>query len=359
MQVLVSLGVVALGFWLGLLGAAAAKWLGGLTASERDDRYWRWLGWLWWLVVVFAAFALIVHTWKLGLEPFAAIGSRLSQWLGGRGLAELLILAVTLAAYRLVPGLLRRLPIGVSAEFSRQQVRGQTLKSVLESVLRVLIVVIGVLFALSNLGLNVTALLAGAGVVGLGISLAAQNLIRDVLNGFFILLEDQYGVGDVITVGSLSGGVERFNLRITVLRDLDGKVHVIPNSEIKQVTVMSRDWARAVIDVNVAYDADVDRAIEVIRDEAERLYNDPDWHDKFTAEAFEVLGVQQLSDSAVVIRVLLSTRPKEQWALGREFRRRIKKRIDLEKDMEIPFTQIRVWLNPSDGLEHRRLETKS
>lgn len=138
-------------------------------------------------------------------EPFYTWGRVLFGWLGERGLAVLLILGATSLALRLVPRLLQRMPAG-PGEFSREQVRLQTLKSVLESVLKVLIAGLGVLFALSNLGLNVTALLAGAGVVGLGISLAAQNLIRDVINGFFILLEDQYGVGDVITVGQLSGG---------------------------------------------------------------------------------------------------------------------------------------------------------
>ena len=232
LRILTSIGLLILGFWVGRAGAGLAGWLARLTPDTRDDRYWRLAGALWWVLTALMVASLAAQVWRVELEPFQSWGQTLSSWLGERGLAVLLILGATSLALRLVPRLLQRVPVG-SGEFTREQVRAQTLKSVLESVLQVLIVVLGLLFALSNLGLNVTALLAGAGVVGLGVSLAAQNLIRDVLNGFFILLEDQYGVGDVITVGQLSGGVERFNLRITVLRDLEGRVHFIPNSTIQ------------------------------------------------------------------------------------------------------------------------------
>ncbi|GIW24716.1 mechanosensitive ion channel family protein [Meiothermus sp.] len=343
LRILVSIGLLILGFWLGRGGAGLLGWLGRLTPDERDDRYWRVAGWLWWGVAGLMVASLILHVWQVVLEPLHGWGRTLYVWLGERGLAVLLILGATSLALRLVPRLLQRVPVG-SGEFSREQVRAQTLKSVLESVLQVLIVVLGVLLALSNLGLNVTALLAGAGVVGLGVSLAAQNLIRDVLNGFFILLEDQYGVGDVITVGQLSGGVERFNLRITVLRDLEGRVHFIPNSTIQQVTVMSRDWARAVVDVAVAYETPVDKALEVIRSEALAFYHDPEWHDKFTDQPPETLGIQQLADSGILIRVLFTTKPKEQWAIGREFRRRIKLRLDAE-GIAIPYPTRRIVSN--------------
>ncbi|RDI95820.1 mechanosensitive ion channel family protein [Meiothermus sp. QL-1] len=334
-----SLGLLLLGYWLGRAGAGLAAWLGRLTPDTRDDRYWRWAGRLWWGLVGLALLSLLAHLWQID-GPLQAWGETLLGWLGERGLAILLILGSTSLAWRLIPRLLQRVPVG-SGEFSREQVRAQTLKSVLESVLQVLIVVLGTLLVLSNLGLNVTALLAGAGVVGLGISLAAQNLIRDVLNGFFILLEDQYGVGDVITVGQLSGTVERFNLRLTVLRDLEGRVHFIPNSTIQQVTVMSRDWARAVVDVSVAYESPVDRALEVVREEALAFYHDPDWRPRFTDQPPEMLGIQQLGESGIVIRVMFTTKPKEQWAVGREFRRRIKLRLDAE-GIGIPYPTRRI-----------------
>ena len=340
LRVLISIGLLVLGFWVGRAGAGLAGWLARLTPDTRDDRYWRLAGALWWALTAAMVASLAAQVWRVELEPFYAWGQVLLGWLGERGLAVLLILGATSLALRLVPRLLQRVPVG-SGEFTREQVRLQTLKSVLESVLKALIIALGVLFALSNLGLNITALLAGAGVVGLGISLAAQNLIRDVINGFFILLEDQYGVGDVITVGQLSGGVERFNLRITVLRDLEGRVHFIPNSTIQQVTVLSRDWARAVVDVSVAYETPVDKALEVVRSEAEAFYHDPAWRDKFTDRPPETLGIQQLADSGILIRVLFNTKPKEQWAVGREFRRRIKLRLDAE-GIAIPYPTRRI-----------------
>jgi len=340
LRILTSIGLLILGFWVGRAGAGLAGWLARLTPDTRDDRYWRLAGALWWALTAAMVASLAAQVWRVELEPFQSWGQTLSSWLGERGLAVLLILGATSLALRLVPRLLQRVPVG-SGEFTREQVRAQTLKSVLESVLKVLIIALGALFALSNLGLNVTALLAGAGVVGLGISLAAQNLIRDVINGFFILLEDQYGVGDVITVGQLSGGVERFNLRITVLRDLEGRVHFIPNSTIQQVTVMSRDWARAVVDVSVAYETPIDKALEVVRSEAEAFYHDPEWRDRFTDQPPETLGIQQLAESGILIRVLFNTKPKEQWAVGREFRRRIKLRLDAE-GIAIPYPTRRI-----------------
>lgn len=193
------------------------------------------------------------------------------------------VLLATWTAYRLVPLLLRSLPLPeTEGELTRQAVRAKTLRNVSESALKVAVVTVGGLLFLSNLGLNVTALLAGAGVAGLALSFAAQNLIRDFINGFFILLEDQYGVGDIVKVGDLAGVVEKFNLRLTVLRDLEGKAHFIPNSQIQQVTVFTQEWSRAVVDVGVAYKEDVDRVLAIFRDEAERFFQDPEWQDKLT-----------------------------------------------------------------------------
>ncbi len=330
LKALTSVGLVILGFWIGRAGAGLLGWFGTLTRDQRDDRFWRWLGWLWWVLTVVAIFSLGVDAWRLELEPFGIWGQKLSHWMGAKGLTELLILGASVLIYRLIPGVLGRLPLVAAGEFSREQVRSQTLRGVLESVFRAVVAVVALLLALSNLGLDITALLAGAGVVGIGVSLAAQNIIRDVLNGFFILLEDQYGVGDVITVGQLSGTVERFNLRVTVLRNLEGQVHFIPNSGIASVTVLSRDWARAVVDIAVSYRQDLGRALEVFEDEVQKFYQDSDWNPKFSAEP-EVLGVQQLSESAIVLRVLFTTKPKEQWAVGREFRRRIAQRFATEK----------------------------
>lgn len=325
---LLSLTILLAALLVGRYGARLLAWVGTQTKSQHDDRYWRMAGVLWWVAVVLATASLLTRVFGVQFEPFRTV-SLLAEQLGLRGLLGMLILALALLAYQAIPRLLSRIPTPpYSDTFTREQVRLKTLKGVLESGLRVLVIVLGGIFFLSNLGFNVTALLAGVSVAGLAISFAAQNLVRDLINGFFIVLEDQYGVGDVITVGSVTGTVERFNLRITVIRDLEGRVHFVPNSQVQQVTVFSHDWARAVIDMPVAYSQNLDRALEVFRDEVLRFYEDPEWKDYFTSAPPEVLGVQQLADNAVVLRVLFTTWPKDQWAVGREFRKRVKERFD-------------------------------
>ncbi|WP_243089974.1 mechanosensitive ion channel family protein [Thermus neutrinimicus] len=337
-----------LAWLLGRYGARALNALGRLTPTEGDDRFFRALGLLWWGVVALLALSYLAHALAWPLEPLATWGKALAQWLGSRGLAVLAVLGLTFLAYRLMPLLLARLP-EPEGELTREAVRRKTLRAVADSVLKVAILTLGGLFLLSNLGFNVTALLAGAGVVGLAVSFAAQNLIRDFINGFFILLEDQYGVGDIVLLNGVGGQVERFNLRLTVLRDLEGRVHFIPNSEVRQVTVLTQEWSRAVVDVGVAYKEDVDRVLRVFQDEVERFYGDPQWQDRFTAPP-EVLGVQDLGQSAVVIRVLFSTKPAQQWAVAREFRRRIKNRLDQE-GIEIPFPHQKLYFGEPLRLE--------
>ncbi len=216
-------------------------------------------------------------------------------------------------------------------EFSRRQVRLETLRGILVSTLRVFIVITAFISVLSEFGLNVTTLLAGVSILGLAVSFGAQSLVKDVITGFFILLEDQYGVGDVVRVNGkdgLSGGVEAVSLRTTVLRDLEGTAHVIPNGEIRTVSVLSKDWARAVSDVEIAQDVNLEIALELITKTATEFFNDPEWKDKFL-ELPEVLGVQALTGVSVTLRTLFKVQPKEQWGVSREFKRLIKTAFDL------------------------------
>ena len=334
---------LVLGFYVGRAGAALFMWFAKLTEDERDDPFWRFLAFVWWVAVGVAVLAFGVHLHGLRIEPLYTWGAALTHWMGSRGIGIVPIAAGTYAAWKMVGILAARVKIDdEGGGFERRRVRKRTLLTVVESTAKGVVVVVGALMILSNLGVNVSALLVGAGVAGLAISFASQNLVRDVINGFFIILEDQYGVGDVIRVGDLAGAVERMNLRLTVLRDLEGKVHFVPNGQIDHVTVMSRDWARAVVDVGVAYGVEVDRALEVIGDEAQRFYEDPEWHAKFT-EPPQLLGVNELGDSAVVVRVMFNVKAKEQWGVAREFNRRIKNRLDAE-GIEIPFPQRTVWL---------------
>jgi moderate conductance mechanosensitive channel len=215
-------------------------------------------------------------------------------------------------------------------EFSRRQVRLETLRGILVSTLRVFIVIAAFISVLSEFGVNVTTLLAGVSILGLAVSFGAQSLVKDVITGFFILLEDQYGVGDVVRVNGkdgLSGGVEAVSLRTTVLRDLEGTAHVIPNGEIRTVSVLSKDWARAVSDIEIAQDVNLEVALELISKTATEFFNDPTWKDKFL-EPPEVLGVQALTGVSVTLRTLFKVQPKEQWGVSREFKRRIKTAFD-------------------------------
>jgi small-conductance mechanosensitive channel len=224
--------------------------------------------------------------------------------------------------------------------------RGRTISQLLRSVGRVVIVTIAVLLTF-NVFINIAPILAGAGILGLAISFGAQSLVRDIISGFFILLENQFAVGDVIEAAGKSGVVERMTMRVVVLRDLDGAMHVIPNGEIKVVSNKTRGWARAVVDVAIPYTEDVDRVINVVRDETAQFSTDPVWGLQLDGPV-EVLGIEELRDTSVVIRTLLKTQPGSQWNVAREFRRRLKNRFDRET-VESPFQQRRVQVTIKGG----------
>lgn len=186
---------------------------------------------------------------------------------------------------------------------------------------------IGMITLLSIVGIQVLPLLAGAGIIGLGISLASQNLIKDVINGFFILLEDQYAVGDVIQVGTVTGLVEHMTLRITQIRNAEGRLITIPNSTVAIVENLSKDWSRVDLAISLAYDVDVDRAIRVIQHVGQAMSQDAKWQSKIL-EPPEVLGVDALDSQGITLRVWIKTEPIQQWTVGREFRRRLKQALD-------------------------------
>ena len=246
-------------------------------------------------------------------------------------------------AYRLVCAAASRIEKAVDdgddSVTTLRERRGKTISQLLRSVGRVVIVAIALLLSF-NIFIDIGPILAGAGILGLAVSFGAQSLVKDVISGFFILFENQFAIGDVIEAGGKSGVVEKMTMRVAVLRDLQGTMHVIPNSEIRVVSNMTRGWSRAVVDVGVPYDEDVDRALEVVRDEAAQFSTDKVWAPQLDGPV-EVPGVESLSDSAVVIRSLIRTQPGSQWNAAREFRRRLKKRFDREK-LEIPYPQRKV-----------------
>ena len=249
-------------------------------------------------------------------------------------------------AYRVVRLAARRIEAAVDdgddSVTTLRERRGKTISQLLRSVGRVVITVIALLLTF-NLFIDIGPILAGAGILGLAVSFGAQSLVKDVISGFFILFENQFAIGDVIEAGGKSGVVENMTLRVVVLRDTEGAMHVIPNGEIKVVSNKTRGWSRAVVDVGVAYDEDVDRALAIVRDEAAQFTTDKTWSSQLDGPV-EVLGVESLADSAVVIRTLIKTQPGSQWSVAREFRRRMKNRLDRE-GIEIPFPQRRVHVS--------------
>jgi small conductance mechanosensitive channel len=207
--------------------------------------------------------------------------------------------------------------------------RVETLSHVVYRSLATVAVIIGLLTILPELGINTSALLAGAGLLGLAVGFGAQSLVKDVISGLFILMENQYGRGDVVNIAGVGGLVEDVNLRRTLLRDLDGAVHSVPNGQIAVASNLTRSWARVNTVVNVDSTEDVDRVCGVIDRVGEALAQDPTWQRDVTG-APRALGVEGLTDTRVEIRVLGETQPSRQWDVAREFRRRLKQEFERE-----------------------------
>jgi small conductance mechanosensitive channel len=218
--------------------------------------------------------------------------------------------------------------------------RATTLWALIRRVMLILLLVLGVLLVLSVWQVSLTPFLALGTVFGAALGFGAQDLVRDFLAGFFILAENQYHLGDTITIGGVTGTVEDIQLRVTVLRDFEGNVHFVPNGQITVTSNFTSIYAQPVLDLAVGYGEDVDRVMEVIKDELDEMVSDDEWRDTFRGEP-EILGIQSLGDSAVTIRARLTTEAEERWTVRREALRRIKKRLDAE-GIEIPFPQIRV-----------------
>ncbi|PPS41560.1 mechanosensitive ion channel family protein [Chroococcidiopsis sp. TS-821] len=232
-----------------------------------------------------------------------------------------------------------------SEDALRLQLRVSTISGVTKSIATLSGVIIGIVIALTALGINVAPILAGAGLVGVVVSLASQNLIKDAINGFLIILEDQYALGDVIEVGTVGGLVENLNLRITQLRDAEGRLITIPNSEVRIVANLSSRWSRADLNIPVAYHADVDQALKLINQVGLEMTQDIRWMEHII-ETPQVLGVENFGDRGLVIRVWIKTQPLKQWDVAREYRRRLKIAFDKE-GIPIPFPQQTIWLQDS------------
>ncbi|MFZ9872861.1 MAG: mechanosensitive ion channel family protein [Steroidobacteraceae bacterium] len=219
--------------------------------------------------------------------------------------------------------------------------RAETLGRVLRYVISVAIILIAFLLILNQFGISIAPILGAAGVVGIAVGFGAQTLVRDYFNGIFLLLENQIAKGDIVTIVDKTGVVEDVTLRYVQLRDYEGSVHYIPNGLVTTVTNMSRGHAYAVVDIGIAYRENVDKVMEVIKEEAQMLCDDSMLGERIL-EPFELAGVESLGDSAVIIRGRFRVRPLQQWAIRREFLRRVKLRFDAD-GIEIPFPHLTVF----------------
>jgi small conductance mechanosensitive channel len=265
--------------------------------------------------------------------------------LSAGGVRLLLILAIAFTITRVVGRVLAGLrhPLiegmhrhagGDSSEIDK---RAATLIGIITRAVSTVVWGLAVVMALRELGFDIGPVLASAGVLGLAVGFGAQNLVRDVIAGLFMLLENQIRVNDVAVINGTGGLVEEVNLRTTVLRSLDGTVHVFPNGQINTLSNMTREFSFYVFDMGVAYKEDTDRVVEVMREVADELMANEAFR-PFILEPLEILGVDAFADSAVVIKARIKTVPVKQWAVGRELNRRFKKRFD-EVGIEIPFPQ--------------------
>jgi small-conductance mechanosensitive channel len=269
-----------------------------------------------------------------------AVLAQLSDSLVVRPAKIAFIFAVAFLARRLLARLLGRL-------ISGKPRRVETIAALLRSVVSATVWTIAALMALSELGLNLGPLIAGAGIVGVAVGFGAQNLVRDFLSGIFMLMEDQYGVGDVIDAGPATGTVESVGLRTTRLRDVNGTVWHLPNGHIERVGNKSQVWSRAVLDVDVSYQTDIAHATEVIKRTAQTMCDDAEFSEAILSEP-EVWGVENLGVDSVTIRLVLKTAPHDQLRVTRELRARIKAAFD-EAGIEIPFAQRTIWHRSAEG----------
>jgi moderate conductance mechanosensitive channel len=271
-----------------------------------------------------------------------------------------LVVLATTVALRLLRISVRGISRGVlqrDHELEREATqKAKTLSQVAETTGRIVIFTLAGLTIFTLSGRDITPLLASAGIAGVAIGFGAQNLIKDWLSGFFILLENQYSVDDVIKVGEHSGTVERLELRRTVLRNLEGSVIVIPNGEVRTVTNLTKEWSRVVMDVGIPYDEDEDRVIEGLRRVGAELAVDEEIG-RMILEPPEVLGIEALGQYQVTIRMLVKTLPTKQWLVARALRRRVK-RMFAREGIQVPYPhQIAINQFPSGGAMEGGLAT--
>ncbi|MFV3127433.1 mechanosensitive ion channel domain-containing protein [Niveispirillum sp. KHB5.9] len=286
---------------------------------------------------------LLLQAW--GADALSWLGSDLGQRVASSSVTILIVLTLALVIWEMVNGAILRYLNATDDQGIRLQrsARMRTLLPLMRNALTILLVTLAGLIVLSEFGVNIAPLLAGAGVIGLAVGFGAQTLVKDVITGLFILIEDTISVGDGVTVAGLSGGVEAMSIRSIRLRGYDGAVHTIPFSSVTTVTNSTKDFSFYVLNVTIDYAVDTDRVVGVLKDIGVQMQAEPDYGASILGPV-EIAGVDAFQDSAVLIKGRIKTRAGQQWAVGREFNRRMKKRFDAE-GITIPFPQQVLHIN--------------
>lgn len=306
--------------------------------------------------------------WAVGLagdhEPLA----RFFAWLTGWPLGVLVVALATVVGVRLLRRWIRlavyRVVVGASGGgtdggddgtedsagvggLARAKARASSITVVLAGAAAIAVWAVSVITMLGLVGVDIAPMIAGAGIAGIAVGFGAQNLIRDVVAGLFILIEDQFGLGDVVEIDGVSGTVEALSLRATQLRSANGTVWFVPNGQITQLGNMTKTWSAAVLDVDVAYEADIDQVRSVLEETARALAGDPDYS-PVMVEPPQVLGVESLGANGITIRVLMKVAAGQQWTIQRLLRERVKAALE-DAQIEIPFPQRTVWLRTQEA----------
>jgi len=275
-------------------------------------------------------------------DKISNYGDIVIQWLLAHGIKILIIAVAAWILNKLIKRLITKaVRIAVVSDANlppeSEKKREDTLIRIFTGGTRIVIIVLAALMILDEGGVKIGPILAGAGIVGLAFGFGGQYLIKDLISGLFIILENQYRIGDVVNIDATGGLVEDISLRMTTLRDLNGTVHHIPHGTITKVSNMSKGWARVNLDIGVSYDSDLEHVIEVVNKIGEEIAADPLYKDSINTPP-KFLRVNEFADSAIVIKILGETKPLKQWEITGEYRKRLKKAFDLE-GINIPFPQ--------------------
>jgi moderate conductance mechanosensitive channel len=310
-------------------------------------------------VFVLVAGALVLPAMELaGVRTFTGLDPRgVAAWLFGSGLRIGLILLLSYAIVRVTSLIIARFEQDVmetaGLEYAEQAKRVRTLGNLLRSTLIGLVFCISVLMILRELHLDITPILTGAGIAGVAIGFGAQTLVKDIISGFFLLLENQVRVGDVVTINGQGGLVEALTLRTIVLRDETGAVHIFPNGSITTLANQTKDFSYYVINLAVDYDEDPDRVMQVMREVADDLRADPKFSDVIL-QPLEINGIDSFTDANIIIKSRIKTLPLKQWDVGRELRRRLMKRFGTE-GIKFPQRQLVLHMAPAEEERLRAL----